>query len=295
MTGIIASLAEIAPRYDALFCDLWGCLHNGKAAFPAAVAALQSFRKGGGAVVLLTNAPRPKPSVVAQLDRMGVPRDAWDEVVTSGDAAQYALVSGAVGRKVHHIGAGKDEPFFTDFAPDIAGYAAAQPPIQRVPMQEAEGIVCTGLRDDLTETPADYRAALLMGKTLGLPMLCANPDIVVDMGDQRLWCAGALARDYEQMGGRALYFGKPHPPIYDLARRRLAAIRQGDPQILCIGDGIATDVQGGIAEGLDTLFVTGGIDAAAFGPDAAHPDRGLLEGWLAERQLSPSFAMGHLR
>lgn len=295
MTEIIASLAEIAPRYDAVFCDLWGCLHNGKAPFPAAVAALQAFRSGGGAVVLLTNAPRPQPSVVAQLDRMGVPRDVWDEIVTSGDAAQYALVSGAVGRRVHHIGAEKDEPFFTDFAADIAEYAAAQPPIRRVPMQEAEGIVCTGLRDDLTETPADYRAALLMGKTLGLPMLCANPDIVVDMGDQRLWCAGALARDYEQMGGSALYFGKPHPPIYDLARRRLAAIREGEPQVLCIGDGIATDVQGGIAEGLDTLFITGGIDTTAFGTESASPDKALLEAWLTERRLSPGFAMGHLR
>ncbi len=295
MTEIIARLADIAPRYDAVFCDLWGCLHNGKAPFPAAVAALQDFRKGGGAVVLLTNAPRPKPSVVNQLDRMGVPRDVWDEVVTSGDAAQYAMLSGAVGRKVHHIGAPKDESFFTDFAEDLADYARSQPPIRRVPMQDAEGIVCTGLRDDLTETPADYRAPLLMGKTLGLPMLCANPDIVVDLGDKRLWCAGALARDYEEMGGRALYFGKPHPPIYDLARRRLAAIRDGDPQLLCIGDGIATDVQGGIGEGLDTLFITGGIDAGAFGADSSNPDKGLLDVWLASHQLSPSFAMGHLR
>ena len=294
MTEIIASLADVAPRYDAVFCDLWGCLHNGRTPFPAAVAALQSFRKGGGTVLLLTNSPRPKSSVVGQLDAMGVPRDAWDEIATSGDAAQFALVSGAVGRRVHHIGAPKDEAFFTDFAPDLAAYAAGQPPIQRVPLDQAEGIVCTGLRDDLTETPADYRAPLLMGKTLGLPMLCANPESVVDMGDTRLWGAGALARDYEEMGGRALYFGKPHPPIYDLARRRLAAIRQGDPQILCIGDGVNTDVQGGIAEGLDTLFITGGIDTAAFGPDSSHPNKGLLEEWLAARQLSPSFAMGHL-
>ncbi len=295
MTEIIAALSDIAPRYDAVFCDLWGCLHNGRTPFPAAVSALQSFRKGGGTVLLLTNSPRPKSNVIAQLDAMGVPRDAWDEIATSGDAAQFALVSGAVGRRVHHIGAPKDETFFTDFAEDLAVYAASQPPIQRVPLDQAEGIVCTGLRDDLTETPADYRAPLLMGKTLGLPMLCANPDIVVDMEDKRLWCAGALARDYEEMGGRALYFGKPHPPIYDLARRRLAAIRQGDPQILCIGDGVNTDVQGGIGEGLDTLFITGGIDTAAFGPDSSNPDKGLLEEWLMARQLSPGFAMGHLR
>ena len=132
------------------------------------------------------------------------------------------MLSGAVGRKVHHIGAPKDEAFFTDFADDLAAFAATQPPIHRVPLNDAEGIVCTGLADDLTETPDDYRAALLLGKTLGLPMLCANPDIVVDMGDKRLYCAGALAQAYEEMGGTALYFGKPHPPIYDLARRRLA-------------------------------------------------------------------------
>jgi len=295
MTEIIAALSDVGLRYDAVFCDLWGCLHNGKTPFPAAVSALQSFRQGGGSVVLLTNAPRPKASIVRQLDGMGVPRDAWDEVVSSGDAAQFALVSGAVGRKVFHIGAPKDEPFFTDFSEDVAAYARSQPSITRVALDQAQGIVCTGLRDDLTEVPEDYRPTLLMGKTLGLPMLCANPDIVVDMGDRRLWCAGALARDYQAMGGTALYFGKPHPPIYDLARRRLAALRGGDPQILCIGDGVATDVQGGIAEGLDVLFITGGIDAAAFGPDSSNPDNMLLEEWLMERQLSPSFAMGHLR
>jgi HAD superfamily hydrolase (TIGR01459 family) len=295
MTEIIASLSDIAPRYDAVFCDLWGCLHNGKTPFPAAVAALQGFRAGGGTVVLLTNAPRPKSSIVKQLDAMGVPRDAWDEVVSSGEAAQFAMISGAVGHRVHHIGAPKDEPFFTDFSDDLAAYAATQPPIQRVPLKDAEGIICTGLKDDLTETPEDYRAALLMGKTLGLPMLCANPDIVVDMGDKRMFCAGALAQDYEAMGGTALYFGKPHPPIYDLARRRLSAMRSGDPQILCIGDGVQTDVQGGISEGLDVLFITGGIDTTAFGTDSSNPDKDLLDDWLTARQLSPSFAMGHLR
>lgn len=295
MTDLIPALSAVAPRYDAVFCDLWGCLHNGRAPFPPAVAALQGFRAGGGTVVLLTNAPRPKSSVVAQLDRLGVPRDTWDEIVTSGDAAQFALFAGAVGRQVHFIGAEKDEPFFTDLAPDLAAFAATQAPVTRVPLAQATGIVCTGLRDDLTETPEDYRAELLEGRTRGLPMLCANPDIVVDYGDRRLWCAGALARDYESAGGRALYFGKPHPPIYDLARRRLAALGgPDDPRILCIGDGIATDIRGGIAEGLDTLFITGGIEAAAFGPDPARPDPGLLQAWLDARQMSATFAMGHL-
>jgi HAD superfamily hydrolase (TIGR01459 family) len=296
MAQIITSLSDISARYDAVFCDLWGCLHDGKRTFPAAALALQAYRKRGGLVVLLTNAPRPKSSVVAQLDRMGCPRDAWDEVVTSGDAAQYALLTGAVGRKVFFIGADKDEPFFTDFADDLQSIAASHPPIQRVPLDQAEGCVCTGLRDDLTETPEDYHLTLMRLKNAGLPMLCANPDIVVDYGDKRLWCAGALARDYEAMGGKALYFGKPHPPIYDLARRRLATLTvQRDPQILCIGDGINTDIQGGMGEGLDTLFVTGGIAADDFGPDAEAPEAALLEPWLAKARLSATFAIGKLR
>lgn len=296
MTEILRSLSALSGRYDAVFCDLWGCLHNGKTAYPAAVAALQGFRANGGRVVLLTNAPRPKSSVIKQLDAMGAPRDCWDIVVTSGDAAQMGMLSGAVGRRVHHIGAVKDEPFFTDFAEDLAGYAKTQAPISRVALNEAEGIVCTGLADDQTETPDDYRAALLLAKTMGLPMLCANPDIVVDMGDKRLFCAGALAKAYEEMGGSALYFGKPHPPIYDLARRRLGEVSGlADPQILCIGDGISTDVQGGMAEGMDTLFITGGLEADNFGPDVENPDRGLLDPWMAKRQLSATFAMGRLR
>jgi HAD superfamily hydrolase (TIGR01459 family) len=295
LTEIIRSLADLSGRYDAVFCDLWGCLHNGRTPFPAAVSALQGFRQAGGKVVLMTNAPRPKSSVVRQLDGMGVPRDAWDIVVTSGDAAQMGMLSGAVGRRVHHIGAPKDEPFFTDFADDLADFARTQPPIERVALKDAEGIVCTGLADDTTETPDDYRATLLMGKTLGLPMLCANPDIVVDMGDKRLYCAGALAQAYEGMGGTALYFGKPHPPIYDLARRRLVEAGLPDAQVLCIGDGIGTDIQGGLGEGLDTLFITGGLEAERFGANVENPDPTLLEDWLAGRELSPTFAMGRLR
>lgn len=290
MTQIIRSLSDIAAQYDALFCDLWGCLHNGITPFPAAVTALQSFRAGGGRMILVTNAPRPKSSVIKQLDGMGLPRDTWDDIATSGDATQYAMLSGAVGTRIHHIGAPKDEVFFTDFEEDLASLAASVT-LTRVPLAEAEGIVCTGLADDLTETPDDYRAQLLLGKTKGLKMLCANPDLIVDMGHRRLYCAGALAQAYEEMGAEALYFGKPHPPIYDLARRRLG---MDDPRILCVGDGIGTDVQGGLAEGLDTLFVTGGIAAKEFGEDSSNPNKDLLEAWLAKQQLSATFSIGHL-
>ncbi|MFN0113644.1 MAG: HAD family hydrolase [Paracoccaceae bacterium] len=292
MTDIIPSLAALAHRYDTVYCDLWGCLHNGKAPFPSAVAALQSFRAGGGCVVLLTNAPRPNRFVEAQVGRLGVPRDAWDLIVSSGDAAQDGLFAGLVGRRVWHLGPTKDEGFF-----DPLPEHAAAPPIERVPLAEAEGIVCTGPFDDLTDKPEDYRGRFLLAKTSRLKLLCANPDLYVDLGDRRIPCAGALAALYSEMGGESLYFGKPWPPIYDLARRRLSALgRDPDPaRILAIGDGIATDIQGGIGEGIDTLFVTGGLEAARFGPDADAPDKEKLEAWLAEEQLSPTFAISRFR
>jgi HAD superfamily hydrolase (TIGR01459 family) len=296
MTEIITDLAQVSSRYEAVFCDLWGCLHNGVVAFPDAVAALRAYKAAGGTVLLLTNSPRPKSSVIKQLDALGVPRDCYDEVVSSGDAAQYALVTGAVGRQVFHIGAPKDQVFFTDFADDVAMIAANEPPIVQVALADAEGIVCTGLFDDQTESPDDYAAQLLLAKTRGIPMLCANPDIIVDLGHKRIFCAGAIAQAYEGMGGTAFYFGKPHPPIYDLARRRLTALMaRDDVPVLCIGDGIATDIQGGQSEGIDTLFVTGGLAADQFGTDSSNPDEALLTDWLTGKMLSPTFSIGFLR
>ena len=242
MTRIVQSLSEIAPGYDAVFCDLWGCLHNGHEPYPAAVAALQAFRAGGGTVVLLTNAPRGRREVAAQLERMGVPADCWDVIATSGDSARAAMFRGAVGSKVYFIGQEHDLSFFEPMR-----LVTNPVPITRVPLDEAEGIVCTGPEDPHAD-PEIYRPDFLLAKQNGLKLLCANPDVVVDRGETREWCAGALARLYEEMGGESLYFGKPHPPVYDLARRRLAAIRPvDDARILCIGDGIHTDVQGGIA------------------------------------------------
>ncbi|ABA78460.1 TIGR01459 family HAD-type hydrolase [Rhodobacter sphaeroides] len=297
MTRIIASLSEVSAGYSALFCDLWGCLHDGKRPFAEAVEALRAFRARGGTVLLMTNAPRPKPSVVRQLESIGVPPDCYDEVTSSGDAAQYALVTGAVGRRVYHLGPQKDETFFTELSPDLQKVAATEAPIVRVPLEEAEGIVCTGLFDDLTETPEDYRATLLYAKTQGLKLLCANPDIVVDFGDKRIYCAGAIAEAYDAMGGQSLYFGKPHPPIYDLARRRLEALRPGVPadEILCVGDGIATDIRGAVAEGLDSLFITGGLAASVFGENGESLDQDRLEHWLAEAELSPTLTIARLR
>lgn len=289
MTRIIRALSEVQDGYDVLYCDLWGCLHDGKTPFPTAVAALQGFRTAGRRVALITNAPRPSGVVIAHLDRMGVPRDAWDEVVSSGDAAQDAMLRGEVGTRVWHLGPDKDDSFFTD----LPVTRPAGPAIERVAVEEAEGIVCTGLFDDLTEHPDHYRERLQAAADRGLPMLCANPDIVVDLGEQRLYCAGALAEVYEQMGGRAIYAGKPHAPIYEVAARRLG-LGEG-ARILATGDGIATDVLGAVRQGIDSLFITGGLAFDQFGADAENPEHGLLHPWLEERTLTPTYAIGKLR
>ena len=284
MTRLIRSLSDISSRYDALFCDLWGCVHNGKLAYPAAIAALRAYRASGGTVVLLTNAPRPWDEVVVGFDRLGIPPDAYDLVVSSGDAAAEALAAGMVGTQVYHIGPAKDDGLFR-----------LAPAVEKVALTDAQGIVCSGPFHEDTETPADYRGSFLLAQSMGLKMLCANPDLVVDLGDRRIYCAGALAQLYEQMGGQALYFGKPHSPIYQLARNRMADPGIADDRILCIGDGIGTDVAGGMAEGLDTLFVTGGLAAAEFGSDPDKPDPGRLQIWLDGQSLSPTAAIGRLR
>lgn len=289
MVQIINTLADIGLNYDVVYCDLWGCLHNGKVAYPAAIAALQDFRRGGGKVVLLTNAPRPAKFVAESLKRMDVPDDAWDAIVSSGDAAQDAMFAGAVGYKIWAIAPDKDDGFFDEVPPEWQDAT----PIQRVPLEEAEGIVVTGPFDEDNDKAEDYRPQFLFAKQKGLKLLCANPDIIVDFGDRRIICAGALAEYYEAMDGEALYFGKPHPPIYDLARRKLKL--DDDARILAIGDGIATDILGAEAEGIDSLFVTGGLAHDQFGPDVENPDQARLGHWLDQQTRNPTYAIGRLR
>ena len=290
MTQIVNALSDISAQYDALFVDLWGCVHNGVRAFDAANKALIEYRAGGGIVVLVTNSPRPRAQVEQQLADFGVARDAWDSIASSGDSARSALFLGAVGQKIYFIGTDAELPFFEPLK-------LIDDPIQisHVPIEEAEGIVCTGL-PTADGTPDDVRAPLLYAKQKGLKLLCANPDIIVDRGDKREWCAGAVAQAYTEMGGTSLYFGKPHAPIYDLARRRLAAIRPNirDDRILAIGDGIATDIQGAIGEGIDSLFITGGL-AAKETNTVTQPDPEKLSQYVSEKQLDPTFSIGFLR
>ena len=290
MTRIVDSLSDLAADYDAVFCDIWGVLHDGVTVFPEAAAALRSFRRSGGRVILITNAPRPRGQVALQLDSLGASRDLWDDIITSGDSAQAALVAGAVGRKVHHIGPERDQAFFFELPPELTAGT-----VDLVPLAEAEGIACTGLFDDEVETPDDYRGTLLLAREKGLKLLCANPDIVVDRGDKRIYCAGAIAQAYAGIGGQSLYFGKPHPPIYDLARRRLALLeRIPDERILAIGDGPSTDLAGAMGEDLDCLFVTGGLLAEETGT-VDQPDPQKLSGWMAAAKVCPAYAIGRLR
>ena len=290
MTRIVESLSELAATYDAVFCDLWGVLHDGVTVFPEAAEALRSYRRTGGKVILITNAPRPRGQVALQLEGLGAGRDLWDDIVTSGDSAQAALVGGVVGRRVHHIGPERDRAFFHELPPELPAGT-----IELVPLAEAEGIACTGLFDDDVETPEDYRGQLLLAREKGLKLLCANPDIVVDRGGKRIYCAGAIAEAYAALGGQSLYFGKPHPPIYDLARRRLALLdRIPDERILAIGDGPGTDLAGAMGEDLDCLFVTGGLLAEETGT-VDQPDPEKLSGWLSRAKMSPAYAIGRLR
>jgi len=291
MTQIISALSEVSDRYQALFVDLWGCVHNGVRALPDAVAALQAYRQRGGFVLLLTNAPRPRKSVAAQIKSLGVPDDAWDVIATSGDSARAAMFRGAVGEKVYFMG---DEERDTSFFEPLS---VVEDPvtITRVPLAQAEGIVCLGPFDPMAD-PAENRADFLFAKQKGMKLLCANPDIVVDRGDTREWCAGALAQLYTEMGGESLYFGKPHPPIYDLARRRMAeaGCHAPDSAILAIGDGAHTDIDGAMGEDIDSLFITGGL-AAAETKTSHQPEEFALSGFIQKENINPTFAIGHLR
>ncbi len=290
MTQIITALAEVSDRYDALFVDLWGCVHNGVTAFPDAVAALQAYRKNGGTVVLVTNAPRPRASVTTQIAKMGVPDDAWDTIATSGDSARTAMYRGAVGQKVFFIGEERDTNFF-----DPIGVVDEPVEIQIVPLEEAEGIVCTGPFDPMADID-DLRPQLLYAKQKGLKLLCANPDIVVDRGDVREWCAGAVAKLYTEMGGESIYTGKPHPPIYDLARLRLGEINRktDSASILAIGDGVLTDIQGAQGEDIDSLFISGGL-AAEETKTETQPDADALQTYLDREMVNPTYTIGFLR
>lgn len=286
MAEIIENFAQISGRYRAVLCDLWGCYHDGLKPFPAAVAALRRYRAAGGLVVLLTNAPRPAASVKVFLDRIGAPDDSYDAIMSSGAACQRALSSGQFGERFHYVGPERDLHMLTGI-----GLAPA-------PLGEADALLCTGLEDDSVETPEHYAGRMADWAARGLPMLCANPDIIVDRGETRLWCAGALAKAYEAAGGAVTWFGKPHRPTYEQALDLIAEVTGGPmapSDVVAVGDGIGTDVKGAEEFGLDVVFVTGGLAAAEMGPDPEHPCPDRLARYLESHGSRPAYAIGRFR
>lgn len=256
-------LSDLTDRYDVLLSDVWGVIHNGRESFPEACAALARWRAERGPVILISNSPRPSKDVVAQLDALKVPRDAWSAFVTSGDATRRLLAERAPG-PAWRLGPDRDAPLYEGLGLSFAS------------LDEAAFIACTGPIDDETEGPGDYQDRFESAAARGLEMVCANPDIVVQRGDRLIYCGGALAQLYETLGGKVAMAGKPHAPIYDLCvaeAERLTGAPVDRSRILCIGDGVATDVKGANAQGLDVLFVAGGIHGAeTIGPAGLNAD-----------------------
>jgi len=246
---VLDSIENLGGRYRAWLVDIWGVMHNGRRAFPHAVAATRAFRASGGIVVLLSNSPRPSASAQAQLRGLGVPDDAYDATVTSGDLTRHELGKHK-GARVFHLGPERDLSIFDGLDVVLVGPG------------EAELVVCSGLFDDETETPDDYADLLRDLAARSLLMICANPDHLVERGHQLIYCAGALAAAYEREGGSVVYAGKPYAPIYELALEiidRLAGENVAKDAILAIGDGVNTDIAGAADAGIDSIFVASGL------------------------------------
>ncbi len=255
---VIQSLQTIAGRYDALLCDAWGVIHDGVTLFDGVAEALTQFRETRGPVVILTNAPRPSDIIPPQLDRLGLPRSAYDAVVTSGDATR-AAISARLPKPAFRIGPAMDDPLFEGLDVDFQ------------PLEDAAFIICTGLNDEQRDEPAAYRDMLAQAVQRGLPMVCANPDIIVNWGGRMLWCAGALGEIYADLGGEVIYGGKPHWPIYELGLKAIEAARGQTPRdrILAVGDGLKTDIAGANKHGFDALLIAGDGGVHEGGKDAA--------------------------
>lgn len=262
MTQHIDRFSSLAPQYDVVLSDVWGVIHNGVAAFPEACEALMEYRKAGGTVILITNAPRPNGSIVRQLEALRVPAESYDGIVSSGDVTR-TVIRQRPGQSVFHLGPARDRPIFEGLNVEFAD------------AETADYVVCSGLFNDDTETPDDYRDLLAVMRARGLFMLCGNPDVVVERGRHLIFCAGAIADLYASLGGEVLYAGKPYRPIYDMALQKAETVR-GEPtrreRVLTIGDSVRTDFTGAVRQGLDCLFVTAGIHSAELGgrdmPDA---------------------------
>lgn len=280
---LLPHFSTLAPDYDVVFSDIWGVVHNGLVAFPHACDALMRTRALGSVVILVTNAPRPSDIVVRQLDKLHVPREAYDAVVSSGDVTR-GVIKERHGQSVFHMGPERDASIFAGLD------------VRFAPLESADYVVCSGLDDDDNETPEDYRARLELMLKRNVFMVCGNPDVVVERGDKLVYCAGSIADLYATMGGEVLYAGKPYRPIYDmaLAKAEEAAGRKVAPsRVLAIGDSVRTDLKGARTAGIDFLFVTSGIHAEEVG-GRERPDTGALKSVFAAAGDMPKAVMREL-
>jgi HAD superfamily hydrolase (TIGR01459 family) len=280
---LIPHFSTLVPDYDALLCDVWGVVHNGIAAFPHACDALMRARARGAIVILITNAPRQSEVVARQLDKLHVPVETYDGIVSSGDVTR-AVIEARPGQSVCHIGPERDRSIFTGVDVRLA------------PLERADYVVCSGLDNDDVEKPQDYRARLETMLARKLFMVCANPDVVVERGDRLVYCAGAIADLYATMGGEVLYAGKPYRPIYDLALAKVQAAagrKVAVSRVLAIGDSVRTDLKGARSVGVDFLFVTSGIHAEELG-GRARPDSKALNATFAAAGDRPKAVMREL-
>jgi HAD superfamily hydrolase (TIGR01459 family) len=280
---LIPGLGAVAGRYDAVLCDVWGVIHNGEVGFTEAHAALTRFQQERGPVVLISNAPRPAAAILPQLAALNVPMSAWSGIVTSGDVTRRELSARAPG-PAWAIGPGRDQALYAGI------------PLMFTGPEDAAFISCTGLIDDEVETPEDYRARLTIAAMRRIDFICANPDRVVQRGPRLIPCAGALADLYESLGGPVVMAGKPYPPIYRTALAELERLmgRGVDlARVLAIGDGLPTDVLGANRYGLDCLFVTSGIHAAATMTGRAVDEAKTLA-FLSNSGASARYAMAEL-
>ena len=278
----LAGFADIAARYDLILCDVWGVLHDGTNGHRAAGEALIRFRALDGArprrVVLVSNAPRPWAGVQRILDGFDVPREAYDAILTSGDLTRD-LIAERPGARIYHLGPERDAGIFAGL--DLA----------LVEEGAADLVVCTGLFDDARETAEDYRDSLARLLARGVPMICANPDLVVERDKQLIPCAGLLAAAYAEIGGGVVYAGKPHRPVYEAALAKAAALdRLGAPdpaRVLAVGDALRTDIAGANAFGIPSLLVARGIHAEELGVVAEHARLGDVADWLSRQIVRP--------
>lgn len=250
----IEHVSELTSEVDVILSDIWGVVHDGMKGFSEASEALLKFRQQGGTVILITNAPLPAESVKRQLLKMGVSEESFDAIVSSGDLARKHLEAD-LSSGVFHIGGRRDNPIFRGLNVKFA------------PIESADYVLCTGLFNDEIETAEDYRQSMIKARERELTLVCANPDIVVERGDRLIYCAGAIAELYRELGGKVIFYGKPHVPIYDRALE-IAKLKRGKStpkdRILAIGDSVRTDLTGANTMGFRCLFVTRGIHAADF-------------------------------